>query len=185
VRAPRAVRSRIPAAGRALLPPRVRLRSIDAQEKGTRMYRSRDAAGFTLIEVLIVVAIISILGAIAYPAYTDYILRSKISEAIANLSDMRTKMEQFFLDNRTYAGACAAGTVAPLPAGDNAKYFDYACPEKTATTYQVTATGKAAQGLSGLVLSIDQSNKRSTEGVPTGWTAPAGDCWVMKKDGSC
>ena len=54
-----------------------------------------------------------------------------------------------------------------------------------ATTYQVTATGKAAQGLGGLVLAIDQSNKRSTEGVPTGWTAPSGDCWVMKKDGSC
>lgn len=148
------------------------------------MYRSR-AAGFTIIEVLIVVGIIGILAGIAYPAYTDYVLRSKISEAIANLSDMRTKMEQYFLDNRKYTDACASGTVAPLPSGENAKYFDYTCPELTATTYIVQASGKASQGLGGLVLQINHSNKRSTEGVPTGWTAPSSECWVMKKDGSC
>jgi type IV pilus assembly protein PilE len=145
----------------------------------------RRATGFTLIEVLIVVGIIGFLAAIAYPAYTDYILRSKITEAVSNLSDMRVRMEQYFLDNRTYVDACAANTVAPLPSGDNAKYFDYACPERTGTTFRVTATGKAAHGLGGLVYSIDQSNRRVTESVPTGWTAPSTDCWVLKKGGSC
>ena len=145
----------------------------------------RRATGFTLIEVMIVVAILGFLAAIALPAYTDYILRSKISEAIANLSDLRAKMEQYFLDNRTYVGACQAGTIAALPSGENAKYFDYTCPELTATAFTVTATGKASQALGGLVYSIDQSNRRTTDNVPAGWTAPATDCWALKKNGSC
>lgn len=138
------------------------------------------AAGFTLVELMIVVAIVAILASIGYPAYTDYVTRSKISEAVANLSDMRTKMEQFFLDNRTYSGACAAGTVAPLPT--NAKYFSYACSNLSGTTYTVTATGTGS--MTGFTYTIDQANTRSTVAVPTGWTA-AGTCWTLKKDGSC
>lgn len=140
--------------------------------------------GFTLIEVLIVVAIIGILSAIAVPAYTDYVQRGKIAEATATLSEMRVKLEQFFQDNRTYVGACAAGTVAPLPAAPAAKYFTYACPTLTATTFTVTATGVAAQGMSGFVYTIDQSNAKATTGAPTGW-ATSTNCWVLRKDGSC
>jgi type IV pilus assembly protein PilE len=145
----------------------------------------RRTRGFTLIEVLIVVALLGILAGIAYPSYTDYILRSKISEAIGNLSDMRTKMEQYFLDNRTYVGACTTATVAPLPAGQNARYFSYACSNLSATTYTVTATGNASGGMNGFVYTIDQANTRTTAGLPTGWTSPATSCWALKKDGSC
>ncbi|MBL0122709.1 MAG: prepilin-type N-terminal cleavage/methylation domain-containing protein [Betaproteobacteria bacterium] len=70
---------------------------------------SQANAGFTLIEVLIVVAIIGILSAIAMPMYGDYVTRSKIQQATAGLGDARVKMEQFFLDNRTYAGGAAPG----------------------------------------------------------------------------
>ena len=78
----------------------------------------RSATGFTLIEVMITVAIIAILAAVAIPSYTDYITRSKIQEATSSLLAMRTKMEQYFQDQRTYVGACAANTVAPLPAAN-------------------------------------------------------------------
>ena len=145
----------------------------------------RRVTGFTLIEVLIVVGIVGILAAVALPAYTNYIQRSKISEAVANLTDMRVKLEQYFLDNRSYVGACAANTVAPLPSGESAKYFDYACVPG-ATTYVVTATGKAAHALGGLEYTINERNERKTVSVPAGWTAPAGgSCWALKKDGSC
>ena len=140
-------------------------------------------SGFTLLELMIVVAIIGILAGFGYPAYTDYIQRSKIAEAVSNLSDMRVKLEQYFLDNRTYVGACATATVAPLPTG---KYFTYACPSAnlTATTYTVTATGVATQGMDGFGYSIDQANTRLTTAVPAGWTQPS-NCWALKKDGSC
>ena len=65
------------------------------------------AKGFTLIEVMIVVAIVAVLAAIALPNYADYIKRGKIIEATSALSDLRTRYEQWYLDNRTYVGGCA------------------------------------------------------------------------------
>lgn len=139
--------------------------------------------GFTLIELLIVITIVGILAAIALPSYSDYVIRSQLPEAFNTLSAQRVKMEQYFQDNRTYVGACTAGTVAPLPAAT--ARFTYACNIPDANTYTVTATGNAGTGTSGFVFTIDQSNTRATTGVASGWTAPAGNCWVLKKDGHC
>lgn len=138
--------------------------------------------GFTLVELLIVVAIIGILASIAMPAYNGYVLRSKLTEAITELAAMRVKLEQYYQDNRTYAGACAAGTVAPLPSGT--RYFTYTCPTLTASAFTATATGIDAQGTGSFVYTINQDNAKATTGVPTGWTT-SGTCWVTKKDGAC
>ncbi|HTS84956.1 MAG TPA: prepilin-type N-terminal cleavage/methylation domain-containing protein, partial [Usitatibacter sp.] len=62
---------------------------------------ARQARGFTLIEVMIVVAIIAILAAIAVPSYQDYVTRGRIIEATGGLGDARNKMEQYFQDNRS------------------------------------------------------------------------------------
>ena len=142
--------------------------------------------GFTLIEVMIVVAIVAILAAIALPAYNDYITRGKITEATSTLADMRVKLEQYFQDNRTYVGACAAGTTAPLPAG--LKYFTVTCPTLTATAFTVTATGVVGQGMGGFVYTVDQTNTKATTitapAATAGWTGNA-TCWVIRKGGSC
>ena len=141
----------------------------------------KQSRGFTLVELLVVVAVIGILAAIAVPQYYDHVMRSKIAEATATLSEHRVRMEQYFQDNRTYVGACAAGTVAPTPTG---RYFTYACSNLAATTYTVTATGVASQGMDGFVYTINQANARATTGVPTGW-ATNSNCWVTKKGGVC
>lgn len=131
--------------------------------------------GFTLIELMIVVAIIGILSAIAIPAYTDYITRSKIPEATSNLADLRVKMEQYFMDNRTYVGG---------PCTTAGKYFTYSCAsgEPTASTYVVQAVG--ASSMAGFTYTVNQANKKITTAVPTGWTSNA-DCWVTTKAGTC
>lgn len=145
-------------------------------------------SGFSLIELMIAVVVVGILTAIAMPSYQEYTTRGKITEATSNLADMRVKLEQYFQDNRTYVGACAAGTVAPLPTGT--RYFTYTCPTLTATTFTVTATGITAQGMGGFIYTVNQINTQATTitaGSPAalaGWTGNAA-CWVIRKGGRC
>jgi type IV pilus assembly protein PilE len=130
---------------------------------------------------MIAVGIVAVLAAIALPSYQQYVIRGKLTEATAALAGQRVRMEQYYQDNRTYTGACVAGTVAPLPTGD---YFDYACNIND-QTYTITATGKAGSGVDAFTLSLNQSNTRLTVAVPAGWTIPAGNCWVQRKNGTC
>lgn len=146
----------------------------------------RRHAGFSLIELMIAVVVMGILAAVAYPAYTDYIRRGKIAEALSILADSRTKMEQYFLDNRTYVGADA--TNMPCDAaliGASAKHFSFACSNLGAGTYTVTATGATGQGMVGFTYTIDQANVRTTtiSGV-SGWNTTS-NCWVRNKGGIC
>src|SRR4030095_7908104 len=97
---------------------------------------SAHGAGFTLIEVMIVVAIVAVLAAIALPNYSDYVKRSKIVEATSALSDLRVRYEQFYLDNRTYVGGCA---VIRAAAQAGTKAFVISC-----------AAGEAANAYTGV-----------------------------------
>ena len=145
--------------------------------------------GFSLIELMIVIAIIGILSAIAIPAYGDYTKRSKIQAAVANLSDSRTKMEQYFQDNRTYQTVPAAGTACgwPMPAVAISRYFTLTCVAQTANTYTITATGVATEAMTGFVYTVDQSNGRTSTFTTTNTTGYINSttCWVSKKAESC
>ena len=140
------------------------------------------AGGFTMIEVMIVVAIVAVLAAIALPNYSDYIKRGKIIEATSGLSDMRTRYEQFYLDNRTYVGGCGKfGATVAL----SVKSFTMDCSVgETATTYAPTATGNAADGMSGFAYSINEQNQKSSTITASGWSGNA-NCWAVRRDGSC
>ena len=142
--------------------------------------------GFTLIELMIAVAIVAVLAAIAMPSYSEYIRRSRITEAISALSGMRVKMEQFFQDNRTYVGACGLpGTsVAPAPTTPN---FNYACVLNPGppSTYTITATGNAGSAVAGFKYSLDDTNARTTVMTSPSTWGNNGCGWVLKKDGSC
>lgn len=144
----------------------------------------RIARGFTLIELMIVVAVVAILAAVAFPQYTNYIQRGKITEATSSLSELRLRAEKWFSDNRTYqnAGATDVGFNEVI---QNAKYFTYNCTAATATAFTCTATGVANQGMTGFAYTINESNVRtSTFTSLPGWNS-SGTCWVTKKGESC
>ena len=137
--------------------------------------------GFTLIELMIVVAIVAILAAIALPAYQDYVRRGNIPEATSELASRRVALEQWFQDNRDYSvagGPCAAPWTS--------KHFSFSCGNLTATTYKITATGTGTL-MSGFVYTLDQGV--TTVNVLTrASTTPFGNsttCWVTRKGGTC
>ena len=141
-------------------------------------------AGFTLLEVMIVCAIVAILAMVALPAYQEYILRGKIVDGTVKLGDFRAQMEKAFLDNRSYVDGTGKCLVADRTAvAKDGNYFDLACVG-TATTYTVTATGSTLNGMpAGFVYTVDQTNARTSTG-PSGWAGNA-TCWAVRKDGTC
>jgi type IV pilus assembly protein PilE len=144
------------------------------------MQRNR-ARGFTLIEVMITVAIVAILAAVALPSYRDYVIRGNIPEATSRLAARQVQMEQFFQDARTYVGAPAC------VADSTNKVFNFSCAgagAPTATTYTISAVGKGS--MAGFTFTINQTGAKTTGAVPSGWAVPSpNNCWVTKKGGLC
>jgi type IV pilus assembly protein PilE len=141
--------------------------------------------GFTLVELMIVVAIIGILSAIAIPTYNEYILRGRIPDATNNLMAQRIAMEQYFQDYRQFTTAAAPAPASPCAAVQATRYFTYACGNWAATTYTITATGVGS--MANFVYTIDQSATRTTVSLGGGWPQPVqpSTCWAIKKDLSC
>lgn len=135
--------------------------------------------GFSLIELMIAVAIIGVLASIAMPAYRDYVLQSTITDATSVLSARRVLMEQYFQDNRTYVGADAAGTPGLCDVGTS-KSYDFSCSvAPAATIYTLMAAGKG--NAAGFSFTLNQDNTKTSAG-PSGWGSGA-DCWITKKSG--
>lgn len=160
----------------------------------------RSARGFTLIELMITVAIIGVLAAIALPAYNDYVTRSKFSEAYAHLADLRVKMEQYYLDNRRYSDTTGGGTCGitggNTPATQGTKYFDFTCASSTNTAagdqaYVLSAVGKASEQLTGITFTVNHGNSKTTVVTAStpmaykGYKADTTNCWVRKKPDQC
>lgn len=134
--------------------------------------------GFTMVELMIVVAIIGILASIAVPSYTEYVMRGKAAEATSTLADLKSRMEQCFQDNKDYTHAnCAA--LCATPAG--AENFTYSCtPASTDSTYTLAAAAVAGRGIDGFSFTIDQDGAKTSN-----FAGNTGNCWLTKKVGTC
>lgn len=137
----------------------------------------RMARGFTLIEMMVTVAIIGILTAVAVPAYSSYVVRARTTEAFTALGGIQPAAEQFWANNRTFSGFQVPASTAN---------FSYTI---TASDSAYVAKAVGANKMAGVTYSIDQAGNRTTTvsastGPLAGWTGST-TCWVDRKGGLC
>ena len=132
--------------------------------------------GFTLIELMIVVAIVGILAAVALPAYQNYVIRTKRADATGALMAATNAMERHRANNFSYAGASAGGTFsASVPSdGTMAAYYTLTLVV-TGTTYTITATATGSQLNATGQADILTINQQGTKTWTAGSTAKS--CW--------
>lgn len=133
--------------------------------------------GFTLIELVITLAIFAILVVIAYPSYTKYIVSARRSDAQSALLDLAARMEQYYAENNSYAGA----TIGVNPATDivntaaSAEGWYNLTVNSNASSYTLTATpigAQASQDSKCTSLTLNNLGIKGSTG--TGTTA---QCW--------
>ena len=134
------------------------------------------SGGFTLIELMVAVAIVALLGSVAMPAYMAYVKRAKVPPGLDALSAYFTRMEQRFQDAATYVNTtdntkCA---IQPLPTASN---YTFSCTlSGGGTGYTLVGTGSGA--LSGYSYSINYLGVRATTAHPNG--VPSTSCWSIR-----
>ncbi len=128
------------------------------------------ASGFTLIEMMVVVAIVAILAAIAIPSYTKYVQRGDLVEATQALAQYRVQMEQYYQDNNTYANGANCGVAYPTLVN-----FALTCTLNGGQAYTATATG--AGQVARFIYTIDQNNTQKTTWA---WGSTSTTSWIVR-----
>jgi type IV pilus assembly protein PilE len=130
----------------------------------------RATRGFTLIEVMVVVAIVGILAAVAYPSYLSHLARGKRADARAMLLEAAQFMERYYTAQSTYEAASLPARFATAPAGAASPNYSLTVAT-TAAGYTLTATPLFSDPCGALVLSNTGARSRLGSGLSDA------ECW--------
>jgi len=132
----------------------------------------RRPGGFTLIELMIVVAVVAILASIALPAYNDSVRKSRRGQAKADMVEYAQMLERYHSVNNTYEGFTLPTTQSPRETGATARY-ELDLPTQTANTFVISADALDAQENDRCGdLSISNTGAKTKTG-----DAPLSECW--------
>jgi type IV pilus assembly protein PilE len=107
------------------------------------MNRSR-SRGFTLVELMIALAVVGLLSAIAYPSYQQQVAKGRRTDAKQSLLELAQRMERFYTERGTYAGA-TLGSTGLYPNVSSGGYYSLTIVSQTADGFSVRATPRGAQ----------------------------------------
>ncbi len=105
--------------------------------------------GFTLIELMIAVVVISIVAAIAYPSYTQYVVRANRSEVQQFMLEIASRQQQYFMDVRSYGTLTQLGMTVPVSVDKNYTIDPGVNNTATPRSYLITATPKSGSAQAG------------------------------------
>jgi len=132
----------------------------------------RSSRGFTLIELMVAIAVVAVLTAIALPSYTAYVQRSKVPVALDGLSAYATRMEQAFQDGGSYANGTACAVSLPTVAN-----FSITCALTGSGGAGFLATATGSGPMAGYTYTIDSAGARATTAHPKGANTT---CWTTR-----
>ena len=123
--------------------------------------RTADASGFTLIEMMVTVAIVAVLATVALPTYRSTVLRAQRSDALATLAAHQAIFERCYALNFAYDGSCPA--LASFPKTSPQGFYSIALTHSTESSYTLTATpvGSQSKDFDCASISLDQANQRT------------------------
>lgn len=134
---------------------------------------NKKTAGFTLLELLITVLIVSILVAIAYPSYTSYVTQARRMDGKSSLLNMATLLERYYSNNNTYTGATLTNLGLANPTAQG--FYNLQINTATATAYTLSAVPLGAQATNDTACASFTLNQLGQRGI-TGSGAVT-DCW--------
>lgn len=133
--------------------------------------KTKYSSGFTLIELMVVVAIMAVLVAIGVPSYTSYVLKGKLTEGQTLLSDLQLRQEQYYADNRSYADG-----MTPRSAG---KYFTAtSCVTSSANQSYICTARMTSPSFSYTVNDGGAKTTTKSDGSTV-------NCWLTSDSGTC
>lgn len=142
--------------------------------------RSARRVGFTLIELMIVVAIIGIIAAVAYPSYQSYVVETRRQEGRSLLLEAQQRMERCYASSMAYdesaGGECDQATTDLAGKDSENDFYTLSIPSISANSYTLRATPQNEHsGDPCGNLEIDNTGAKAVNGAASGYTSD--DCW--------